>query len=89
MPARFNTTFVALDRRPADGRPRRHRVPAKPKPELAHGIAFFRSFRDLMASGFWTTRMGIDDLQYLGNVRREWNGCPDAALKKLGVSYPD
>lgn len=62
--------------------------PAKARPEFAHGVAFFTSFRDLTAAGFWTTRMGIDDLQYLGNrsVAR-WNGCPDAALKKLGVSY--
>ena len=62
--------------------------PAKAKPEFAHGVAFFTSFRDLTAAGFWTTRMGIDDLQYTGNrsVAR-WNGCPDAALKKLGVSY--
>ena len=62
--------------------------PAKAKPEYAHGVAFFSSFRDLTASGFWTTRMGIDDLQYTGNrsVAR-WNGCPDEALKKLGVSY--
>ena len=64
--------------------------PAKATPEFAHGVAFFTSFRDLTAAGFWTTRMGIDDLQYLGNrsVAR-WNGCPDAALKKLGVSYDD
>ena len=62
--------------------------PARAKPEHAHGVAFFTSFRDLTAAGFWTTRMGIDDLQYMGNrsVAR-WNGCPDAALKKLGVSY--
>jgi len=62
--------------------------PAKARPELAHGVAFFNSFRDLTASGFWTTRLGIDDLQYMGNrsVAR-WNGCPDAALKKLGVNY--
>ena len=62
--------------------------PSKAKPEFAHGVAFFNSFRDLTASGFWTTRMGIDDLQYMGNrsVAR-WNGCPPEALKKLGVSY--
>jgi gluconate 2-dehydrogenase gamma chain len=62
--------------------------PARAKPEHAHGVAFFTSFRDLTAAGFWTTRMGIDDLQYMGNrsVAR-WNGCPEAALKKLGVSY--
>jgi len=60
--------------------------PQKARPELSHGVAFFNSFRDLTASGFWTTRMGIDDLQYMGNrsVAR-WNGCPPEALKKLGV----
>ena len=57
-------------------------------PPLAHGRAFFASFRDLVATGFWTSRMGVDDLQYVGNrVVTEWNGCPDEALKKLGVSY--
>ena len=62
--------------------------PSKAKPEFAHGVAFFNNVRDLTASGFWTTRMGIDDLQYMGNrsVAR-WNGCPPEALKKLGVSY--
>ena len=62
--------------------------PARAKPEFAHGVAFLNNFRDLTAAGFWTTRMGIDDLQYMGNrsVAR-WNGCPEAALKKLGVSY--
>jgi len=62
--------------------------PAKAKPEMRHGVAFFNSFRDLTAGGFWTTKVGIEDLQYLGNrsVAR-WNGCPDEALKKLGVSY--
>ena len=62
--------------------------PSKAKPEFAHGVAFFNNFRDLTATGFWTTRMGIDDLQFMGNrsVAR-WNGCPPEALKKLGVSY--
>ena len=57
-------------------------------PGLHQAITFFSSFRDLTASGFWTTKMGIEDLQYQGNVfLDEWNGCPDAALKKLGVRY--
>jgi hypothetical protein len=63
--------------------------PQRVKPALSHGAAFFSSFRDLTATGFWTTKMGIDDLQYLGNkyVAR-WTGCPDEALKQLGVRYP-
>lgn len=57
---------------------------------LARGRAFFFSFRDLTASGFWTTKVGMADLQYLGNrYVAEWTGCPDEQLKKLGVSYPN
>lgn len=59
---------------------------SNPDPGLTHAIAFFSSFRDLTASGFWSTRMGVADLQYQGNVFvSEWNGCPEAALRKLGV----
>jgi gluconate 2-dehydrogenase gamma chain len=62
--------------------------PATAPRELAQAVAFFNSFRDLTASGFWTTRMGIADLQYQGNVYvDEWNGCPTEALQKLGVRY--
>jgi hypothetical protein len=61
--------------------------PRKARRELSHGVSFFNSFRDLTASGFWTTKMGMDDLQYMGNTFvPEWKGCPDAALKKLGVA---
>jgi gluconate 2-dehydrogenase gamma chain len=63
--------------------------PDRARPEMARGVAFFNSFRDLTAAGFYTSRMGIDDLQYKGNVYvRTWNGCPDEACQKLGVSYP-
>lgn len=62
---------------------------APPVPDFARGRAFFFSFRDLTASGFWTTKAGMADLQYLGNrYVAEWTGCPDEALKQLGVSYP-
>jgi hypothetical protein len=62
--------------------------PQQARPGMSHGVAFFNSFRDLTATGFWTTKMGIEDLQYMGNrsVAR-WNGCPEEALKKLGVGY--
>jgi hypothetical protein len=52
------------------------------------GVAFFNRFRDLTSSGFWTSRMGIEDLRYIGNVPNpNWNGCPPEALARLGVSY--
>jgi gluconate 2-dehydrogenase subunit 3-like protein len=62
--------------------------PAKATPATSQAVAFFSSFRDLTASGFWSSKMGVDDLKYMGNSYvREWKGCPDEALKKLGVSY--
>ncbi len=58
--------------------------------EVSQGVAFFNSFRDLTASGFWSSKMGVDDLQYVGNVFvREWTGCPQEVLDKLGVSYEE
>jgi gluconate 2-dehydrogenase gamma chain len=64
--------------------------PHKARPELSHGVAFFNSFRDLTASGFFTSRMGmIDDLQYMGNrYVPKWTGCPPEVLAKLGVDAP-
>jgi len=83
----FNKTFVAAA--DAERREVLDRLsglePARGGP--SHGLAFFRSFRDLVATGFWTSKMGIEDLQFSGNVFvAEWNGCPEDALKKLGLS---
>src|SRR6478752_6923899 len=60
--------------------------PQKAKPEHSHGVAFFNSFRDLTATGFWTTKVGMQDLQYMGNTFvGKWEGCPEEVLKKLGI----
>jgi len=64
--------------------------PARARPEMSHGVAFFNSFRDLTATGFWSSKMGVEDLGYLGNtVVPEWKGCPDKQLRKLGVRYDE
>jgi hypothetical protein len=62
--------------------------PAKVQSTLSQGAVFFISFRDLTASGFWSSKMGVEDLQYLGNKAvAEWKGCPSEALEHLGVKY--
>lgn len=61
--------------------------PDRARPEMSQGVAFFNSFRDLTASGFWTSKMGMEDLQFLGNrYVAQWNGCPDEVLKGLGLT---
>ena len=59
---------------------------AKDNPALSQGVAFFSGFRDLTASGFWSSKMGVDDLKYMGNVANpNWDGCPAEALTHLGI----
>ena len=59
---------------------------ALPLDRLSHGVAFFSAFRDLTASGFWSSEMGTKDIEYIGNTFvAEWKGCPPEVLAKLGL----
>ncbi len=60
--------------------------PEKARPEMKPGASFFSAFRDLTASGFWSSKIGIEDLQYQGNsFVAEWTGCPPEVLARLGL----
>jgi gluconate 2-dehydrogenase gamma chain len=62
--------------------------PATAKPEFSHGAAFFGRMRDLVGMAFFSSAMGWRDLRYIGNVFvPDWQGCPEPAMKKLGVSF--
>ena len=64
--------------------------PDRAPEHVNQGVVFFSNVRDLTATGFWTSRAGIADLQYLGNrVRFNWQGCPADVLQELGVRYND
>jgi len=50
---------------------------AKLDPTLSQGVAFFAFVRGLTCDAFYTSKIGIADLQYIGNtVLREFPGCP-------------
>lgn len=54
--------------------------------DLTHGVQWFNSFRDLTATGFFTSEIGVTDLGYTGNTHvSEWTGCSDEAYRHLGV----
>ena len=62
--------------------------PARAPASMKEGVEFFNGFRDLTASGFWSSQIGVKDLRYMGNVfNPNWQGCPPEALRKLGVTY--
>ena len=85
---RFSKTFIA-----ASDTQRRQILddiafPQKAPPDMSQGVAFFNRLRDMTASGFYSSAMGWKDLQYIGNVfNPAYDGCPPAALQKLGVTY--
>lgn len=63
--------------------------PAKAKPEVQQGVAFFNRMRSLTATGFFTSKIGLDDLGYAGNGPNNWNGVPDDVLKQYGLAYTE
>lgn len=63
--------------------------PNKAPKELAQGVAFFNTMRDLVTTGFYTTEMGVKDLGYVGNAPNQWNGVPDDVLKQYNMAYTE
>jgi hypothetical protein len=63
--------------------------PALAKPEMKQGVAFFNRMRDLTATGFFTSEMGVKDLGYAGNQPNRWDGVPQDVLDQYGVKYDE
>ena len=60
--------------------------PAKAKPEMKQGVAFFDLMRNLTASGFFTSEIGVKDIGYVGNRPQLWEGVPADVLKQYGFT---
>lgn len=63
--------------------------PKKAKPEMLQGVAFFNLMRNLTATGFYTSEIGVKDVGYIGNVPNQWNGVPDEVLKQYNLAYTE
>lgn len=63
--------------------------PKKAKPDMGQGVAFFNKMRDLVATGFYTSEIGVKDIGYMGNTPNQWNGVPEEVLKQYGISYTE
>ena len=59
--------------------------PENVKPGMEQGVAFFNRMRDLTASGFFTSEIGVKDLGYAGNMPNKWEGVPADVLKQYGL----
>lgn len=63
--------------------------PEKAKPAMAPGVAFFNRMRDLTASGFYSSEIGVKDIGYAGSTPNQWNGVPDDVLKQYNLAYTE
>ena len=59
--------------------------PQRKKTGMSQGIAFFSLMRNLTASGFWSSKIGIADIGYQGNVANFWDGVPEEVVKQYGL----
>jgi gluconate 2-dehydrogenase gamma chain len=58
--------------------------PKKAAAAMKPGVDFFNNLRNLTASGFWSSRIGVKDLGYIGNVPvGKWEGTPPQVLAWL------
>jgi len=63
--------------------------PAKAKPEMKQGVAFFNRMRNLTSSGFYTSEIGVADMGFKGNAPNQWNGVPEEVLKQYNLAYSE
>lgn len=57
------------------------------QPAFREAATFFARYRDLTASGFYTTPVGRNDVKYVGNIPlASFDGPPLAVLQKVGLA---
>jgi len=82
---RYNNDFVSCTPQQQTALISEIAYPFKAKPAMLPGVAFFSKMRDLTAIGFFTSKMGIEDLGYKGNSPGKWEGVPPDVLKQYGL----
>jgi hypothetical protein len=63
--------------------------PEQAKADMKPGVSFFNTMRDLTACGFFTSKIGLQDIGYMGNRPNQWNGVPQEVLDQYGLKYDD
>lgn len=61
--------------------------PEEVKPEYIQGERFFSRLRDLVATGYFTSKEGIAYLGYVGNQPNVWDGVPEEVLAQYNMKY--
>ncbi|MGN6298103.1 MAG: gluconate 2-dehydrogenase subunit 3 family protein [Ginsengibacter sp.] len=87
--ARYQKAFTECDQKQQMEMVDEIAWPKKAKPEMKQGVSFFNLMRNLTATGFYTTAIGVKDIGYIGNTPNQWNGVPEDVLKKHNLAYTE
>ena len=64
-------------------------VREKARPELGPGVRFFALMRGWTVDAFYSSKVGVDDLGYVGNAAvAEFGGCGEEVTRKLLEKSP-
>ncbi len=83
----FNKPFASISKKERIEIVEALAYPEIAKPEVSQGVSFFNLVRDLTLTGFYTTQIGFNDLEYKGNMPNAWDGVPQEVLDQYGFKY--
>jgi hypothetical protein len=61
--------------------------PNKSIDQYPEEVQWFNLMRNLTMTGYYTSEVGIKELDYKGNAPNVWNGVPGEVLEKYGMTY--
>lgn len=63
--------------------------PKTPQNERPFEVNWFSLVRNLTMTGFYTSKIGIEEIGYKGNQPNTWDGVPQDVLDQHGVAYDE
>lgn len=63
--------------------------PEVPMGDQSLEIQFFSTMRNLTLTGYYTSKIGIEEIGYKGNTPNVWDGVPQEVLDQHGVAYDE
>ncbi|MFC4722545.1 gluconate 2-dehydrogenase subunit 3 family protein [Geojedonia litorea] len=85
--ARFNSVFISCTEVQQKEILDKIAYPDPEASEQVQEVQFFSLMRNLVLTGYFTSEVGIKELDYKGNTPNTWDGVPQEVLDDHGLSY--
>ena len=85
--SKYNTVFVNCTENQQKEVLDKIAFPDPEADEQVQEVQFFSLMRNLVLTGYFTSEVGIKELDYKGNTPNNWDGVPQEVLDEHGLSY--